>query len=47
MQVGDLSPAISLTLINRLTHGFLDKHLLGRNGKKFDQTLMDALIIRI
>ena len=46
MQVGDLSPAISLTLINRLTHGFLDKHLLGRNGKKFDQILMNNLIIR-
>ena len=46
MQVGDLSPIISLTLINRLTHGFLDKHLLGRNGKKFNQILMNDLIIR-
>ena len=46
MQVGDLSSEVSLPLVNRLVYGFLDKHLLERNGKKFHHILMNDLIIR-
>jgi pimeloyl-ACP methyl ester carboxylesterase len=46
MSVGDLSPGVSLPLVNRLVYGFLDKHLTGRNEKIFDETLMNDLIIQ-
>ena len=46
MSVGDLSPGVSLPLVNRLVHGFLDKHLYGQNEKIFDETLINDLIIR-
>ena len=46
MSVGDLSSEVSLHLVNRLVYGFLDKHLIDRNKKTFDEILMNDLIVR-
>ena len=46
MSVGDLSSDVSLHLVNRLVYGFLDKHLVDRNKKTFDEILMNDLIVR-
>ena len=46
MSVGDLSSEVSLHLVNRLVYGFLDKHLVDRNKKTFDEILMNDLIVR-
>ena len=47
MDVGNLSPTISLPLVNQLAHGFLDKHLLGGKGQILNRALMNKLIIRL
>ena len=47
MQVGNLSPSTSLPLVNELSHGFLEQHLLKRGSIVLDQVLKNNLIIRI
>jgi hypothetical protein len=47
MQVGNLSPRTSLPLVNELSHGFLERHLLKRGGAVLDQALKNKLIILI
>jgi hypothetical protein len=47
MDVGSLNPGTSLSLINELSHGFLEWHLLQRDNGALDQALKNKLIIRI
>ena len=47
MDVGSLKPAISLPLINKLVHGFLEKHLMERGGKALDRALDHALLTQL
>jgi hypothetical protein len=47
MDVGSLKPAISLPLINKLVHGFLEKHLMGRGSKSLDHALGHALLTEL
>ena len=47
MDVGNLSPTISLPLVNQLAHGFLEKHLLGSTDQILNRALMNKLIIRL
>ena len=47
MDVGSLKPAISLPLINKLVHGFLEKHLMERGGKTLDRALDHALLTQL
>ena len=47
MDVGSLKPAISLPLINKLVHGFLEKHLMERGGKTLDRALGHALLTQL
>ena len=46
MDVGSLKPSISLPLINKLVHGFLEKHLMGRGGETLDRALKHTLLVR-
>ena len=46
MDVGDLKPSITLSLINDLVLGFLEVHLLERDYKGFKQALDNNLLIR-
>ena len=46
MDVGDLKPSITLSLINDLVLGFLEVHLLERDYKGFKQALDNKLLIK-
>ena len=46
MDVGDLKPSTTLSLINDLVLGFLEVHLLERDYKGFKQTLDNNLLIK-
>ena len=46
MDVGDLKPSITLSLINDLVLGFLEVHLLERDYKGFKQALDNNLLIK-
>ena len=46
MDVGELSPSTTLSLINDLVLGFLEAHLLERDNKGFKQTLDNNLLIK-
>lgn len=46
MDVGELSPSTTLSLINDLVLGFLEVHLLERDYKGFKQTLDNNLLIK-
>ena len=46
MDVGDLKPSITLSLINDLVLGFLEVHLLERDHKGFKQALDNNLLIK-
>ena len=46
MDVGELSPSTTLSLINDLVLGFLEVHLLERDYKRFKQTLDNNLLIK-
>ena len=45
MDVGDLSPATSLPLVNELVHGFLERHLLEKESTILDRALKNKLVI--
>ena len=46
MDVGDLKPSTTLSLINDLVLGFLEVHLLERDYKGFKQALDNNLLIK-
>ena len=46
MDVGDLSPSTTLSLINDLVLGFLEVHLLKRDDEEFEQTLNNEFLIK-
>ena len=46
MDVGDLNPSTTLSIINDLVLGFLEVHLLNRDYKSFKQTLDNNLLIK-
>ena len=46
MDVGDLNPSTTLSLINDLVLGFLEAHLLEKDHNRFKQTLDSNLLVK-
>ena len=46
MDVGDLKPSTTLSLINDLVLQFLEVHLLEKDYKRFNQALDNNLLIK-
>ncbi|MBI89329.1 MAG: hypothetical protein CMG60_04505 [Candidatus Marinimicrobia bacterium] len=45
MDVGNLRAKDIVTLVNKMTYGFLEKHIMGSNGRILDQSLDSKLVI--